>query len=147
MQLIGTRAGLCLSDSIAGHGSFFDSGAVCDSWHATCSRVWAGLRLWPKFDKFVEQEVQARQELNAEHAVSLALRDGITWLLHCDADELFYSPSGPVIQHFNRLTADRITVRPRQCSVPVYLCMSQHAQLVSVTCRRMHLEDTIMTCC
>jgi hypothetical protein len=72
------------------------------------------LRMWPKFERFAEEEVQARQELNAEHAVSLALRDGITWLLHCDADELFHCPDRSVVEHFNRLTADRVTVRPKQ---------------------------------
>lgn len=121
-----------------------DCAALSDSSHATCSRVWSGLRLWPKFEKFVQEEVQARQELNAEHAVSLALRDGITWLLHCDADELFHSPEGSVVQHFNRLTADRITVRPRQRSVRVYFCVSQHIEMVSVTSQSVYVEERVL---
>ena len=37
-----------------------------------------------------ESEVQARQALNALHALDQCVQEGYTWLLHCDADELFY---------------------------------------------------------
>ena len=34
-------------------------------------------------------EVQTRQQLNARHAMALAVSRGLDWLLHIDADELF----------------------------------------------------------
>lgn len=73
-------------------------------------RSWEALRLWPKFCKFVDEEVQARQELNCEHAVSQALADDVTWLLHIDADELFHCPDTTVKEHFSKLSADGVTV-------------------------------------
>lgn len=54
--------------------------------------------------------MQARQELNAEHALGQALRDGVTWLLHIDSDELFYVPEGSVQAHFDALTKDSVSV-------------------------------------
>ena len=49
-----------------------------------------------------ESEVQARQALNALHALRESGRLGCTWLLHCDADELFYPGPGvsDVREHF-----------------------------------------------
>ena len=54
-----------------------------------------------------EVEVQARQALNALHALSACVADGsIAWLLHIDADELFYPPTGTdVSSHFKQLGA------------------------------------------
>jgi hypothetical protein len=37
-----------------------------------------------------------RQMLNAEIAIGMAMEQGHQWLLHLDADELFFSPSGNV---------------------------------------------------
>lgn len=47
--------------------------------------------MWVKMKDFVNEEVQARQEVNAEIALNLCLDLGIDWLLHIDSDELFYS--------------------------------------------------------
>ena len=77
------------------------------------------------------EEVQARQELNAAHAAKRALCMGRDWLLHIDADELFYiadaaalgvggngrnggagarsSDSSPVAAHFAALSAAGVT--------------------------------------
>jgi len=48
---------------------------------------------WPRFGPHVENEVQARQVLNAEHASRAAASIGLTWLVHVDVDELFYVSS------------------------------------------------------
>jgi hypothetical protein len=48
--------------------------------------------------------VMARQTLNAEVALALALERGFDWLLHIDADELFYSPGVAPAEHFARMT-------------------------------------------
>ena len=55
--------------------------------------------------------MQARQELNAEHAHGLALRDALTWLLHIDSDELFHTLDGmTVADHYDGLTRDGVSV-------------------------------------
>eukprot|EP00976_Prorocentrum_cordatum_P007021 140117-Prorocentrum_minimum.AAC.1 len=63
----------------------------CDARHRD---RWRALALWPKLGPHVANEVQARQELNAEHAADRAAQDNVDWLLHMDADELFYCPEG-----------------------------------------------------
>ena len=51
-------------------------------------------------------EVQARQALNALHALARCSEAGLTWLLHIDADELFYcNSSDDVRKHFAELDA------------------------------------------
>mmetsp|Transcript_27294 Transcript_27294/g.89373 ORF Transcript_27294/g.89373 Transcript_27294/m.89373 type:complete len:429 (+) Transcript_27294:418-1704(+) len=70
--------------------------------------AWESQLLWAKFGEHAEAEVQARQELNGEHAVGLSLREEhlVTWLVHIDADELFSLPPGlgSVVDHFEELT-------------------------------------------
>jgi len=53
---------------------------------------------------FVEREVMARQALNAEQALQLALADGVSWLLHIDADELFMPMGTDLRSHFDELS-------------------------------------------
>lgn len=75
---------------------------------------WRALSLWPRFGPHADAEVQARQLLNAEHAVGLALGAGVAWLLHIDADELFLvpdaagAPTAGVRSHFASLEADGV---------------------------------------
>ena len=56
---------------------------------------------------FADDEVQPRQALNALHALDQCVADGtIAWLLHIDADELFYpGPCLHVHEHFAQLAA------------------------------------------
>src|SRR5262249_35021006 len=51
----------------------------------------------------VDDEVMARQMLNAQVALEMCLQLGLDWLLHIDADELFHSFTGPAPQHFREL--------------------------------------------
>jgi hypothetical protein len=53
---------------------------------------------------YADSLVMARQILNMEVALGLAVEKGIDWLLHIDVDELFYSPSQSVCEHFQALT-------------------------------------------
>ena len=66
-----------------------------------------GLReRWPKDHRvfpFVDFDVQARQTLNADLAVGMALNDGIEWLLHLDADEAFHLSGQPLAEHLYEL--------------------------------------------
>ncbi len=66
---------------------------------------------WREADHFgpYATEVQARQALNAEHASLQARRDGCTWLLHLDVDELFFVKSKEaLLTHFRDLDAKDI---------------------------------------
>lgn len=62
--------------------------------------AWSKLSRWGENAAHVEREVMARQTLNVEHAMSLARAMGLGWLLHIDADELFYVPGGDAAAHF-----------------------------------------------
>ena len=59
--------------------------------------------LWGDLGRFYEDEVQARQSLNAELAVSMARARNLRWLLHIDVDELFYTSAPSIHAHFARL--------------------------------------------
>uniref|UniRef100_A0A7S2SWB6 Glycosyltransferase family 92 protein n=1 Tax=Rhizochromulina marina TaxID=1034831 RepID=A0A7S2SWB6_9STRA len=64
---------------------------------------------WETLEGFVQDEVQARQSLNAETAAHLARDMGIAWLLHMDSDELFYcGEGGKVEDHFRDLDREGI---------------------------------------
>ena len=79
-----------------------DERIICASLGAT---DWA--QLGPPTDEWLEHapaEVQSRQALNALHALHACVSDGsIAWLLHLDADELFFTPSHDVRAHFCEL--------------------------------------------
>lgn len=66
-------------------------------------QIWQGLALWGEAAAHIDREVMARQLLNVEHAISLARAKGLDWLLHIDADELFYAPDSDVAAHFAAL--------------------------------------------
>ena len=64
---------------------------------------------WARFGPFASAEVQARQALNAEHASIQARKQGCTWLLHLDVDELFFVESKEaLLAHFRDLDAKDI---------------------------------------
>ncbi len=67
-------------------------------------RAWRGLTLWDSVGTHIDREVMARQVLNAEHAMNLARAMGLDWLLHIDADELFFVPRGDAAAYFSWLT-------------------------------------------
>ena len=87
---------------------FDDERIICIPVDDDLSIAWS--RLGPPALEWLphaEVEVQARQALNALHALSACVADGsIAWLLHIDADELFYPPTGTdVSSHFKQLGA------------------------------------------
>jgi hypothetical protein len=60
-------------------------------------------------EEFVDSEVQARQQLNAEVAMGMAVADGLHWLIHIDVDELFYLKDGLTLNsHFGKLESEGI---------------------------------------
>jgi hypothetical protein len=70
-------------------------------------RMWEKTRLYGQdklIRRFIDTEVMARQELNVEIAIGLALEKRIDWLLHLDIDELFYCPTLTVTQHFQTIS-------------------------------------------
>lgn len=57
-------------------------------------------QLYENMSRHITNEVMARQILNAETAIKLALQMGMDWIIHIDADELFYTQES-VSQHFD----------------------------------------------
>lgn len=51
------------------------------------------------------EQLTARQLCNVKMALSMARREGIGWLLHIDADELFFPPGRDAAAHFAGLDA------------------------------------------
>lgn len=70
---------------------------------AKLQEIWKTLPSWNDQAEHIKTEVMARQVLNAAYAMKLARAAGHNWLLHIDADELFYSPGESAAQHFARL--------------------------------------------
>jgi len=66
------------------------------------------LSVYKSLKMYLDHEVQARQQLNAEMALEMCLERGITWLLHIDVDELFYLANLSLKQHFKQLMAQNI---------------------------------------
>lgn len=62
--------------------------------------AWSKLSRYAENAAHTEREVMARQVLNVQHAMNLARAKGLKWLLHIDADELFYAPDGDAAAHF-----------------------------------------------
>lgn len=54
-------------------------------------------------EQYVDNEVPARQAINAEYAYHIASERGYRWLLHIDIDELFYLSDKSVEEHFDYL--------------------------------------------
>ncbi|MCG3723709.1 glycosyltransferase family 2 protein [Vibrio cincinnatiensis] len=75
---------------------------ICDQhWREQCIDL---LDSYNKLDSAIyEAEVMIRQEVNLRFAIERARKDKITWLLHIDSDELFYTPSPSVRTHFTEL--------------------------------------------
>ena len=73
---------------------------------------WAALpNMDAKVLRCAENEVQTRQQLNARHAIGLALANApaIDWLLHVDADELFHpGAAGDAAAHFGGLSERQV---------------------------------------
>ena len=60
-------------------------------------------------ESILQTEVPARQQLNADYALLKAAEDGVDWLIHLDADELFYlAPPLTLHEHFSHLNRDKV---------------------------------------
>lgn len=77
---------------------------------ALLRRQWLNTRAAFENYAFADREVMARQIMNAGLALQMALRKGIDWLLHIDADELFHTPTESVNEHFAGLSRQGIQV-------------------------------------
>ena len=65
---------------------------------------WRTSARFPDAARVLTAEPMARQLLNVDMAIQMALESGIDWLLHIDVDELFYIPAGDAPDHFQELT-------------------------------------------
>src|SRR5262245_16835753 len=71
---------------------------------ATLKKRWTRLPFYKGLKKHIEMNFIARQPLNMAIALELASNDKIDWLLHIDADEVFYCPTfSNVNDHFAEL--------------------------------------------
>ncbi len=70
---------------------------------ASLRNRWRELPQYREQSAFLDREVMARQILNTALAMEMARMAGFTWLLHIDADELFYSPFESADAHFRSL--------------------------------------------
>jgi hypothetical protein len=78
---------------------------------ASLQRAWERSNLYGEdqvLREFVDKEIMARQELNVEIAIKLALEMKIQWLLHIDIDELFFPFCNSVGNHFRSLAEGNI---------------------------------------
>jgi hypothetical protein len=64
---------------------------------------WKNLKSYGYLQNFLN-EVMARQTLNTDMAIKMAMERGIDWLVHLDIDELFYCPTQSIHAHFEKLT-------------------------------------------
>jgi len=66
--------------------------------------------LYAKYGPHASYEVMARQILNVETAIQLALEQGMDWILHIDGDELFYLGETLTLDWFDHLDSDILQV-------------------------------------
>jgi hypothetical protein len=64
------------------------------------SRRWQQQGLYGYLREFIPREVMARQLLNVQVAVGLACEYGFDWIVHIDADDLFYPGESTLAEHF-----------------------------------------------
>ncbi|HWY61709.1 MAG TPA: glycosyltransferase family 2 protein [Rhizomicrobium sp.] len=67
---------------------------------AALRRAWTHLPEYRHYGDFIDREVMARQVLNSVVAMEIARSQGLAWLVHIDADELFHSPEQACAAHF-----------------------------------------------
>jgi len=77
--------------------------------------AWLQSPLHQVYGAHVEREVMARQSLNVAIAMERARDAGLGWLLHIDADELFYSPRQSVRAHFASVPSAVETIVYKNC--------------------------------
>ena len=71
---------------------------------------WQTFHQYPRYDGHTEREVRARQALNAEMAMGMALEEGYDWLLHIDGDELFWPGEPSISKHLESLASEGLDV-------------------------------------
>jgi hypothetical protein len=68
-------------------------------------KLWTGLPEYRTGGEFADSEVMARQVFNAALAMDWARQKQCDWLLHIDADELFFTPRQSAAEHFSEIHA------------------------------------------
>eukprot|EP00960_Hanusia_phi_P033106 750266-Hanusia_phi.AAC.1 len=70
------------------------------------SKEWEARAIFAEYKDRLDDQM-ARQILNADLAISMARQRNVSWLLHIDSDELFFTPSLDVRPHFDMLSSKR----------------------------------------
>ena len=69
-------------------------------------KEWESLTIFADYRQKLDDQM-ARQILNAEVAVGIARKKKISWLLHIDGDELFFTPALDARPHFDMLSSKK----------------------------------------
>jgi len=78
---------------------------------AALKKKWTRVPFYRDLKKHIGTNFIARQPLNMAIALDLAQKDKMDWLLHIDADELFYCPAfSNVNEHFAQLSEKNIYI-------------------------------------
>ena len=77
---------------------------------AVLRNAWTAQPMFAALADSIDTEVMARQILNVAVVMDRARRDGCSWLLHIDIDELFWSPDQSVADHFAALESEAFDV-------------------------------------
>ncbi|GAA0646664.1 glycosyltransferase family 2 protein [Brevundimonas lenta] len=82
--------------------------------------AWSQLPVHASVAASIDQEVMARQVLNAAMAMQWARADGCAWLLHIDVDELFFPGDQRADAHFRQLSnlAADVVIYPNHEALP-----------------------------
>lgn len=74
-------------------------------------KLWKETKMYEQLSSFILSEVMARQILNTEVAIKMALEDDYDWILHIDVDELFMLEGYEnVCEHFKDLEKNKYEV-------------------------------------
>lgn len=81
---------------------------------------WQAHPRYAEMEPFLDYEVKSRQTLNGEIALARAREMGLDWLLHIDADELFFTPTESVEAHFDWLQRSEfdVAIYPNHEGIP-----------------------------
>ncbi len=71
-------------------------------------KQWESLSKFERYGQHTGKEKRARQTLNAQLGLMMAMEEGIDWILHIDADELFWPGRNSLDTHLDTLIKDEV---------------------------------------
>jgi len=123
---------------------------VCDdNWRKQCIDSLASLsdsELELHEAGLYEAEVMIRQEANVRFAIERARKEKVSWLLHIDSDELFYTPFNNIKAHFSALEAKGIrNVIYKNCEALIHADATDEPFQSTIYFKRNHFKNNSWT--